>query len=228
MALLKASTPRNVLRLVASQACACKTPPVRIASGLVAAVWLSIAGCSSPPASVRCPEPASSAAQVTNGSEAESPPTRVFIVRHAEKATDGTNDPPLLPEGLVRADCLAQVLSDVKVTHVFSTDLQRTALTVQPIAAANERQVQTLPASDVESLAETLRGLPAGSVVVVAGHSNTIPLLTASLGAPLAGLDGKGNIPEQEHDRLVELVLADGSVTAPLVQLRYCEPSNRG
>lgn len=150
------------------------------------------------------------------------------MVRHAEKANDGTNDPPLLSEGVVRADCLAQVLSDVQVTHVFATDLQRTALTVQPLAAANELQVQALPASDVETLAETLRVLPAGSVVVLAGHSNTIPSLTELLGAPLAGLNDKGNIPEQEHDRLIELVLVEGAVTAPLVQLRYCEPSRQG
>lgn len=203
---------------------------MRTGLALLAVAWVSLAGCSTPQAAVRCPEPVASGTEVAAATERQTalPSTRVFLVRHAEKANDGTRDPPLLPEGVVRANCLAQALSDVEVTHVFATDLQRTALTVQPLAAANELQVQTLPASDVEPLAETLRALPAGSVVVLAGHSNTIPSLTELLGAPLAGLNDKGHIPEQEHDRLIELVLTEGVVTAPLMQLRYCEPSLRG
>lgn len=203
---------------------------MRTGLALLAVAWVSLAGCSTPPAAVRCPEPVTSGTEVAAESEgqAAASPTRVFFVRHAEKANDGTKNPPLLPQGIARANCLAQALGDVELTHVFATDLQRTTLTVQPLATANELAVQTLPASDIEPLAETLRSLPAGSVVVVAGHSNTIPSLTELLGAQLSGLNDKGHIPEQEHDRLIELVLSEGVVTAPLVQLRYCEPSRRG
>ena len=108
---------------------------------------------------------------------------------------------------------------------MFATDLQRTALTVQPLAASKSLPVEALPASDTELLAQRLRALPSGSVAVVAGHSNTIPSLLALLGAPLAGLDDKGNIPDAEHDRLIDLSLADADRPAGMVQLRYCEPS---
>ena len=147
------------------------------------------------------------------------------MVRHAEKADDGTKDPPLLPEGTVRAACLAQVLSDVEVTHVFATDLQRTALTIEPLATSKALEVRALPASDIEPLAETLRALPEGSVAVVAGHSNSIPQLAALLGAPLGELNNKGYIPDTEHDRLIEIVLSHGVVAGPATQLRYCAPS---
>jgi hypothetical protein len=115
----------------------------------------------------------------------------------------------------------------VGVTHIFATDLQRTGATVQPLASAQGVAVQALPASDIEGLADALRALPGGSVAVVAGHSNSIPSLTSQLGTPLRGLDAKGNIPDQEHDRLIELVLAQGEVATTSVQLRYCAPSAR-
>jgi len=154
--------------------------------------------------------------------------SRVFVVRHAEKADDGTKDPPLLPEGVARAACLTQTLRDVELTHVFATDLQRTELTVLPTAKAHGLEVVTLGASDTAALVKALRGLPVGSVALVAGHSNTIPNVAELLGSPLQGLNGKGHIPGQEHDRLIELVLAEGVASAPLVQLRYCAASPRG
>ncbi len=200
---------------------------MRTRSALLALCFVSIGGCSASKPSAGCPEPpaaASVAAQPERERSSASPPTLVFVVRHAEKADDGTPDPPLLPAGVERADCLAQVLRDVEVTHLFATDLQRTSLTVQPLATASGLTVEELPASDIELLAETLRALPAGSVAVVAGHSNSIPSLTQQLGAPLAGLDDKGNIPDTEYDRLIALVLSEGGRAATRVPLRYCAP----
>ncbi|MBV1857601.1 MAG: histidine phosphatase family protein [Nannocystaceae bacterium] len=197
---------------------------------LLVVAWTSLVGCSPSQPSVQCPEPAVAAASASEAAAvdehpAASPLTRVFVVRHAEKADDGTRNPPLLPEGAVRASCLAEVLGGVEVTHVFATDLRRTALTVTPLAAAKALEVQTFPASDTESLAAALRALPSGSVAVVAGHSNTIPNLADLLGASVPGLNDKGNIPEQDYDRLLELVLAEGVAAAPALELRYCQPS---
>ncbi|MGH1347963.1 MAG: SixA phosphatase family protein [Nannocystales bacterium] len=196
--------------------------------GLLVVVCLSLVGCAQPSTATRCAEPEVAAAAETSRASAEaSLHSRVFVVRHAEKADDGTKDPPLLPEGVVRATCLARALSDLEVTHVFATDLQRTEATVRPTAAAHGVEVATLPASDTEALAKALRALPAGSIALVAGHSNTIPNLATLLGAPLSGLNDRGHIPEQEHDRLIEVVLADGVAAAPTAQLRYCSPSPR-
>ena len=151
-------------------------------------------------------------------------PTVVFMVRHAEKADDGTKDPPLTEAGKARADCLGRMFAGAGVTHVYATDLQRTEQTVSPLATALGLEVEALPAGDNAALIERLDGLPPGSVAVVAGHSNTIPAIAVELGTPLAGLDEQGYIPHEQYDRLVSVVRSP-SITPMLVELRYCAPS---
>ena len=63
----------------------------------------------------------------------------VFIVRHAEKASTGGNDPDLSVEGQKRADALAQILKDSKITSVFVTEFKRTQETAAPTARAAQR-----------------------------------------------------------------------------------------
>lgn len=151
-------------------------------------------------------------------------PTLVFLVRHAEKASDGTKDPPLTDAGDERAQCLARLLSDVAVTHVFATDLQRTQQTVAPLAKAAGVETTVLKAGDNEAVIDALDGLAPGSVAVVAGHSNTVPELAAAMGTPLPGLDEQGYIPHAQYDRLVEVVRGP-EVHPTLVQLHFCAPS---
>ena len=48
----------------------------------------------------------------------------IFVVRHAEKATGGGEDPDLSLAGQKRADALARVLKDSEVTAVFVDRIQ--------------------------------------------------------------------------------------------------------
>src|SRR3989442_9807849 len=48
----------------------------------------------------------------------------VFIVRHAEKATTGGNDPDLSVAGQKRAEALARILKDSQITAGFSSGIQ--------------------------------------------------------------------------------------------------------
>ena len=50
----------------------------------------------------------------------------IFIVRHAEKATTGANDPDLSVAGKKRAEALARILKDSQITAVFVTEFKRT------------------------------------------------------------------------------------------------------
>jgi len=151
-------------------------------------------------------------------------PTVVYLVRHAEKASDGTKNPPLTDAGKARAECLGRMFVHAGVTHLYSTDLQRTELTVTPLAIALGLKVEALPAGDNAALVERLDGLPPGSVAMVAGHSNTVPAIAAELGTPLAGLDEQGYIPHEQYDRLVSIVRSP-STKPKLVELRFCAPS---
>lgn len=121
--------------------------------------------------------------------------TTVYLVRHAEKLKTPV-DPQLSEAGRVRADELAARLSEAGLTAIYSTDTTRTRQTARPIAAALELPVLIYDGSNLEAVAAQLKTMP-GRILVV-GHSNTTPQLTALLGG-----DARSEIDEaSEYDRL--------------------------
>ena len=105
----------------------------------------------------------------------------VFVVRHAEKLPEG-KDPELSPAGRARAQRLALILGELPVTACFASEYKRTHNTVQPLATATEAALTTVPARELSQLIAALDALPADSVAVVAGHSNTVPMILRRLG----------------------------------------------
>jgi broad specificity phosphatase PhoE len=105
----------------------------------------------------------------------------VILVRHAEKA-DQSKDPPLSEAGRARAGALAALLAKAGVAAVYASEYQRTIQTAEPLAAALKLAVQTIPAADSAGLADRLRSCHADDVVLVVGHSNTLPDLMRRLG----------------------------------------------
>ena len=78
----------------------------------------------------------------------------IFIVRHAEKATTGGNDPALSPQGKKRAEALANILKDSQITAVFATEFKRTQKTAAPTAKAAHVSPTVVPANDTGVLVE--------------------------------------------------------------------------
>lgn len=148
-------------------------------------------------------------------------PVVLLMVRHGEKADDGTPDPPLTEQGRERAACLASLLQGFSPTHLFSTTYQRTRATLEPLAKATGLTPTVIDAKDADAWQRALRELPPGSRAVVVGHSNTLPALVAALGGRASGLDAEGNIPHDEYDRLVH-VIAYGPGLATSYDTRYC------
>jgi len=165
--------------------------------------------------------PASSAAAPAPVAEPAAMPTVVLLVRHAEKADDGTPDPPLTERGQQRAACLAAMLHDLAPTHLLTTDYQRTRATLEPLAAATGLQPVVIDAKDAAAWSQALAELPPGSRAVVAGHSNTLPRLVAELGSRLSALDPQGNVPDDDYDRLVHVVV-EGPGRAVAYTTTYC------
>ena|SRR5438552_11616000 len=64
----------------------------------------------------------------------------LFLVRHAEKAMTGGNDPELSAVGQERAEALARILKDCKITAIFTTEFKRT----QETAAPRQKQRRSL------------------------------------------------------------------------------------
>jgi len=100
--------------------------------------------------------------------------TTFILVRHAEKANDGTNDPDLEEKGIARANHLVDILGKTSVDAIYSTAFKRTRNTVAPLAKAKGIEVAGYEAFKVEEIEKMLKK-HAGGTVVICGHSNNIP-----------------------------------------------------
>ncbi|MFN0008432.1 MAG: SixA phosphatase family protein [Planctomycetota bacterium] len=155
-----------------------------------------------------------------------------ILLRHAEKETGSdpaappSRDPALSQAGQERALALSKLLSRAGATHLFATEYRRTRETLVPLAGALSLEIEAVPAAELARLVERLRSLPAGSVAVVAGHSNTVPAIAQALGGRMEDVVDTPKGPmlrDDEYDRLVVLTraLAGGNPSASLIELAY-------
>ncbi|GLS00062.1 phosphoglycerate mutase [Brevundimonas denitrificans] len=149
----------------------------------------------------------------------------VYLVRHAEKA-DASADPVLSEAGEARAAALATALADVHPDHIFTSPLQRTRLTAGPTADFHSVPVEPVgfdggTPAHVAAIAERVRGLPDDAVVLIVGHSNTVPLIARALGYAEAA-----DMPDCEYDRMTMLHLMNGMAHSRVT--RYGAPSTCG
>src|SRR4029453_5154528 len=80
----------------------------------------------------------------------------IFIVRHAEKA-DNSKDAELSEAGRARAEALANMLRDSKISVIYTTEFKRTQQTAAPLAKALRLTITTLPAANNAALVARLR-----------------------------------------------------------------------
>jgi len=146
---------------------------------------------------------------------AQAPMTTVYVVRHAEKLEPANPDSPLSPAGEERARALAALLAKAGVTRIYATTKLRTQQTVAPLAAARGIAPVVLDPFATEDLVWRIRNEAKGEVVVVCGHSNTVPGIVNAL----CGQDIDG-IPEEVFDRLFKVVITPEGGAA-LEQSRY-------
>src|ERR1039457_5201569 len=135
----------------------------------------------------------------------------VILVRHAEKAAAPAEDPPLTVEGRQRAEALAAMLSASGVTSIYVTDYLRTQQTAEPLASLLHLTPQHTDAQKTPDLVAAIRAQKDG-VVLVVGHSNTVPEIIAALGVPTVKID------DSEYDSLFVLTISGKDVS--LLRLR--------
>jgi broad specificity phosphatase PhoE len=147
----------------------------------------------------------------------EHPVTVVVIVRHAEKAAQPANDPPLTEIGKERAQALAVLLKDANVGAVLHTPTARTRDTALPVARQFGLTPEILPLGPMAIHAQVVAEAVlkhAGKTVVVVGHSNTIMSYIEALGGPK-----RGDLCDHQYDGLYTVVIAHGE--SRLVEGRY-------
>lgn len=127
---------------------------------------------------------------------AQTPPTVVIVVRHAEKAASEGNDPPLSEAGRKRAERLAEIAAGASVEAVYTTQFKRTRETAGPAAGRLKLQPAVFEATRDnvnaygEALAREILSKHRGKAVLVVGHSNTAPQVAGALaGKNLPPLD---------------------------------------
>ena len=140
----------------------------------------------------------------------------VIVVRHGENTKD-----TLTEAGRARARRLAEMLGSAGVAAVYSTGTQRTVGTATPLAEARRLPVTPYDIGD-ESKGVDARPFVAAlgkehpdDVVLVVGHSNTVPDLLKALGC-----GEEVTIATREYDNLF-VVVPNGKESATLVRLKY-------
>jgi phosphohistidine phosphatase SixA len=154
-----------------------------------------------------------------SNAQASDLPALIVIVRHADRASEPADNPPLTAAGTQRAQDLAKVLRDVKFTGIITTALVRTRDTAKPTATALglTPEVLTVNLGDRDAHIKAVDGAVrrhAGGSVLVVNHSNSIAAIIAALGGPRMP-----NICETVYDHLFMLVQTAGKIQ--LVNLRY-------
>lgn len=147
--------------------------------------------------------------------------TTVILVRHAEKAAAPADDPTLTEGGQARARALATIAKDAGVTAIITTQFARTRETARPSTDALGIASEVARAGGAQHAQDVAKMIMAhaGSVVLVVGHSNTVPAIIGALGAPQPP-----SICDSEYDNLY-IVTVPPSGAAHVIRARYGEPS---
>lgn len=146
-------------------------------------------------------------------------PSMVILVRHAEKAAVPGDDPPLSDIGQQRARDLAASLVASPPSAIVVSSRQRTALTAEAVAKATgvTPQVISLEGGGAAHIAAVAAAVKAQKgVVLVVGHSNTVPAVIKALGGPALP-----DICDATYAHFFVLQPATSTQAASLVIARY-------
>ncbi len=149
--------------------------------------------------------------------------TTVVLIRHADRVAGENLNPGLSPAGQLRAKELVRVLGHLDVVAgpdvIFATQYRRTQETAEPLSKALQLPVRIVEADDIVGLAERILKEHKGKVILVIGHSNSIPLLIREF----HGSKKLAPIEENEYDNLYVLSIPwFGKVKT--LQLKYGAP----
>ena len=113
--------------------------------------------------------------------------TTIIFFRHAEQTSHDEADPPLSEAGQRRVVELTRQLVDADVVAgidaIYSTPYIRSLETARPLADRLDLPINTYSADDTEEILDTILKNHKGKIILVIGHSSTLPVLIANLGA---------------------------------------------
>jgi broad specificity phosphatase PhoE len=153
--------------------------------------------------------------------------TTIIFVRHADKELNVGENPGLSDAGRHRVAELTRQLLDADVAAgidaIYATPFRRSQETVQPLAQALGLDINSYDAADRETVLETILKNHKGKIILVVGHSDTIPELIANLGASKV----VPPIDEMEYDNIYIISIPWFGKTKT-IRLRFGEPFKPG
>jgi len=129
----------------------------------------------------------------------------VYIMRHLEQQAGGGDDPGLSPAGKRQADRLATWFRD-RPRAVFASTTRRAMETAAPLARRLGIPLETYDAGDPDRLLDRVKR--ARGVVLIVGHSNTVPDLIRRMGAV-----GPREIPHTRYGQIWRVPRRGGMAT---------------
>lgn len=119
--------------------------------------------------------------------------TVVLVIRHGERndttsCTPPTSNPPLSTAGQTRAGTLTHVGEDTGLQAIYASEFCRTQQTVQPIATQLGLTVNAVSqhapdgSANVDDLMSQVGSNNTGQFVLIAGHTDTVPVIIERLG----------------------------------------------
>lgn len=144
-------------------------------------------------------------AQQTHASET----TTYYFIRHAEKDRSDASekDPHLTVQGHQRAKKWRDILQHIDFDLVYATDYNRTKETAQPTADKNQIEISLYSVND--SYNKEFKTATKGKIVLVVGHSNTIPDFVNAV----LGHKKYEDIDDANNGNLYIVTLADENVS---------------
>jgi phosphohistidine phosphatase SixA len=128
------------------------------------------------------------------------------MVRHAEKSAVPADNPHLTEEGKTRAIALKELLKDKNISHIYSTNYNRTKETATPLSTSTSVNIELYKNDTTIKFLNKVKALKGNSLVV--GHSNTVINMLDSLGVS----HSITNIPDNDYDNLFIIKVKNGNV----------------
>lgn len=138
-------------------------------------------------------------------------PTRIYLVRHAEKMTSDPKDKdPLLTEyGNKRAIALGKKLQNKTINSIYSTNYKRTQNTAKPTAEQKKLDIKLYDAKNLTAATDKILKVNKGKTALIVGHSNTVLETIEAFGikSPIPSID------DQEYNYLFLLTIRSNGKT---------------
>ncbi len=132
-----------------------------------------------------------------------------YLIRHAEKDRSNPDDidPELNQKGLGRAMHWAEILQDVSLDVIYSTDFQRTTMTAAPTSVKQDLTVQYYDPDEINIEQFKMNNL--GNNVLIVGHSNSTPTFVNQL----IGQEKYGPMDDYDNGSLFIVQIVGDEVT---------------